>query len=97
MSAYIYVLWSERAGKRYIGACHDLQERLRSHNAGKQRFTRGGTPWTLIYSEECPDFHAARKRENYLKTGRGRAWLDKNVEIPERWQSPVYRARLEIV
>jgi predicted GIY-YIG superfamily endonuclease len=72
----VYVLWSERLQKRYIGSTRDFPKRLREHNAGKNKFTKGGIPWSVIYQEDLPDYSAARRREIFLKTGAGRAWLD---------------------
>ena len=72
----VYVLWSSRLQKRYIGSTADVAKRLREHNWGGNKFTKGGIPWILVYEEELPDATSARKRENFLKTGAGRAWLD---------------------
>ena len=46
-----YVLRSSRTGRRYVGSCEDLDERLRRHNLGHSKATRHGIPWTLIHSE----------------------------------------------
>jgi len=73
---YVYVLWSERLKKRYVGSAVDPDKRLHEHNAGKNRFTKGGIPWTLMHTEAFPDLPSARKREAFLKSGVGRAWLD---------------------
>ena len=72
----VYVLWSQRLRKRYVGSTRDLPKRLSAHNHGSNKFTKGGVPWVLLYQEEFPDVTRARKRENFLKTGAGRAWLD---------------------
>jgi putative endonuclease len=76
MTAYAYVLWSDRLKKRYIGSCRDIDIRLKEHNRGRQRFTKGGIPWVVVYKEEYPNYSFARKREIYLKTGQGRKYLD---------------------
>ncbi|MBI4722130.1 MAG: GIY-YIG nuclease family protein [Candidatus Stahlbacteria bacterium] len=84
---YVYVLWSSKLKKRYIGSCHDLEKRMKEHNRGKQKFTKSGTPWKLVYSEEFDNYSEARKREMFLKTGAGRKYLD-NLTL-ERWPSMV--------
>ena len=76
MVAYTYILWSRRLKKRYVGSCHDLKKRLDEHNRGRQRFTKGGMPWELVYREEYSNYSLARKRELFLKTGQGRKYLD---------------------
>jgi putative endonuclease len=73
---FVYVLWSEKLQKRYIGSCEDVPRRLDEHNRGKERFTKGGIPWIVVYQEQCVNRSEARKRELYLKSGIGRQWLD---------------------
>ncbi|MEK6570188.1 MAG: GIY-YIG nuclease family protein [Bacteroidota bacterium] len=82
---YVYVLWSERLQKRYVGSAEDPKIRLAQHNEGRNRFTKGGIPWVIIHIEEYPDLSSARKRESFLKSGAGRASLDK--------QFPQYRRK----
>jgi len=51
--ACAYVLWSERLKKRYVGCSrYSASQRLLQHNEGHNRFTKGGVPWVLLYSEE---------------------------------------------
>ncbi len=76
---YIYVLWSERIRKRYVGYTSDITKRIHEHNNGNSKFTKGGVPWKLVYSEELSSKAEATKREKYLKSGAGRKWLDENV------------------
>ena len=75
---WIYVLWSSKIRKRYVGFCEDLEKRFQQHNAGRTPFTKRGFPWILIHSEQYDNPEAARHREVFLKTGVGRKWLDEN-------------------
>jgi len=74
---HVYVLRSTTTGRRYIGSCEDLTERLRRHNAGHSKSTRHGVPWVLAYSEVFATRAEAMAREQYFKTGRGRDELDR--------------------
>lgn len=78
---WVYVLWSNKLRKRYVGCAEDVAKRLKEHNAGRTPFTRRGVPWTLIHSELLYALAEARKREQFLKSGAGRRWLD--VEFPK--------------
>ena len=62
-------------GEIYVGIAQDADLRLREHNAGKNRYTKGLRPWKTIYREVQPDWLAARKREKYLKSGVGKEFL----------------------
>jgi putative endonuclease len=70
-------LKSNKTGRRYIGSCEDLEDRLRRHNNGESRATKHGIPWTLLLTEEFATRSAAMKRERYYKAGRGRDELDR--------------------
>ncbi len=73
---HVYVLWSNKLNKRYIGFTENIDKRLKEHNTGKTHFTKSGTPWTIIYRETYADKYSARKREIFLKSGQGRKYLD---------------------
>ena len=74
---YCYVLRSEKTGRRYVGSCENLADRIRRHNAGRSKATKYGVPWALIQSEGFATRTEAAQRERYYKTGRGRDELDK--------------------
>ena len=73
---FIYILRSVDYGTRYIGSTESVEKRLKEHNAGKVRYTKGRKPWKLIYQEAFMSRGEARKREIFLKTGQGRQYLD---------------------
>ncbi len=61
----------------------DVDKRLKEHNTGKTKSTKGFRPWVIILIEEYPDRITARKREKYLKTGYGKQWLkNKYRQVP---------------
>jgi putative endonuclease len=74
--AWVYVLWSQRLKKRYVGCTHDLETRIRQHNSGQSKFTSGGIPWVVIHKEHFDETSLAFAREKFLKSGVGRKWLD---------------------
>jgi putative endonuclease len=74
---YCYVLRSKKTGRRYVGSCQDLDDRIRRHNAGESKATKHGVPWILLRVESFPSRSKATQRERYFKTGRGRDELEK--------------------
>ncbi|QOR77173.1 MAG: GIY-YIG nuclease family protein [Thermoflavifilum sp.] len=72
---YVYVLKSEDYPRFYIGITNDIHRRLSEHNQGHTRSTRMYRPWHVVWVEKHPDRKEARKRESYLKSGVGRAWI----------------------
>lgn len=74
---FVYVLRSEVTGRRYVGSCANLEDRLHRHNAEESKATKSGAPWRLVYSETFGTRALACQREQFFKTGRGRDFLDR--------------------
>jgi putative endonuclease len=69
----VYVLYSQKFDKIYIGFTSDFETRFRSHNElGTKGWTLKYRPWTLLFKEEFHSKAEALKRERELKSGRGR-------------------------
>ena len=62
-------------GRLYTGYTEDLVERLNSHNSGKVRSTKAYKPYLVAYKEEYGNKTEARKREVFLKSGKGREFI----------------------
>ena len=75
---FVYVLYSVKFNRRYVGMTNNIDRRLNEHNNGRQRSTKAFKPWIIIHSEQFETRLEARKREVYLKSGIGREWLNKN-------------------
>ena len=78
---YVYVLRSRKNGQWYIGSTKNLQKRILSHNVGKNRSTKSGSPWGMIYCEVSLNRDDARARERYLKSGQGRRYLKNRLKF----------------
>ena len=78
MKYCIYILCSDYDKSLYVGQTDDIVARIKEHNTGRSRFTKGRSPWKLIYQEEFRSRSAAIKREHFLKSGVGRKEL-KNI------------------
>ena len=76
---YFNVIKSEVNGDLYVGICKDVTNRLRDHENGKNRYTKGLRPWRLMRVENYPDWSEARKKEKYYKSGIGKEQLKKNL------------------
>ncbi len=79
MSAYCYILYSEKLDKYYIGSTTDIDRRLQEHNRGKEKFTSTGTPWKLVYKEHFVHLKDARSRERQIKKLKSRKYIDSLV------------------
>ena len=75
MHVYVYVLKSESSGQFYIGISKFKAKRTRQHNRGESPGTRGKGPWVEVFREPYDGYKSARRREKFLKTGKGRDYL----------------------
>ncbi len=74
-----YVVGPPDGSYLYKGSARNLQERFKDHRAGRVSRTKNHRPLTVFYIEYCEDYSSARKRENFLKSGAGRAWLKEHI------------------
>jgi len=87
MPYWVYVLRSESANRRYVGQTDDLEQRLARHSSGLVFSTAPYRPWRLVLSEEFEVRSEAMRREQHLKSGKGREFLDQLEQRLNR-QSP---------
>ncbi len=75
-SPLVYILYSERTHKYYVGSTVDLDHRLYHHNLGATPSTRAGKPWRVVHTESFVDLKAARKRERAIKRKKSRRYIE---------------------
>ena len=46
---YVYILYSATTDAFYRGQTHHLNDRIKRHNSGKEKFTTKGKSWELIW------------------------------------------------
>jgi putative endonuclease len=73
---YIYILYSKKLNKYYIGSTAAVEARLNQHNNGEVKFTSRGIPWILKYQEEFADRTSAMKREYQIKSKKSRKYIE---------------------
>lgn len=72
---FVYVIKSKVDGRLYKGMTDNLERRVKEHNSGKMKSTKGYVPWYLVYSEVFDSREEARLREVFLKSRIGREFL----------------------
>jgi putative endonuclease len=83
-----------KAGKRYVGITNDLSRRLSEHRSGHSKAGQIIGKFTVIHTESFTDHKSARLREKFLKSGKGRKWLDMLESTSEPATKPAGKARL---
>lgn len=65
---YVYILYSHKDKKLYVGQTNNLDERIKRHTNGHVEATRHRLPITCIHSETFNSRAEAMAREHYLKS-----------------------------
>jgi len=73
----VYAIKSTVKNFTYVGFTSNLYKRLFYHNNGYEKSTKPYSPFTLIYSEQVLSRKEAREKEKFLKSGKGREFLNR--------------------
>jgi putative endonuclease len=79
MAYHVYVIYSEKFDKIYIGMSTDLEKRVFAHNHLPKGWTKNFRPWVLVYSEKFEDKSNALNREKELKSHKGRDFIRQQI------------------
>ena len=74
----VYVLGCND-GHCYTGCTSDIRERLKRHMNGEVKYTSTRLPVVLLVTINFTDKYKAYEFEKYLKTGSGKAFLNKRL------------------
>ena len=79
---YVYIIYSQKVDKYYIGSTSDIPGRIRRHNQSNKGFTSIGKPWSLVYQEEFETKTEAIQRESELKKWKNRTRIESLISKP---------------
>lgn len=94
----VYILFSTKSPKTYVGYSSDLEKRIKSHNDGKVFATKSLRPWKIIYREMTNSLAEAKRRELYWKSATGRRNIKKILDgfpprLRKRGEAPALNER----
>lgn len=87
---YVYILKSLHKDFLYIGFTENLKKRFKEHNNKEELSTKHYAPFDLIHYEAYKNIKDAKRREEYLKTNRGKTTL-KTILKEYFLNSPYFR------
>lgn len=76
---FVYILYSEKLNKYYIGSSGDPEKRLYYHNLGKKGWTKTGVSWKLMFKKGFNDKEEAMSKERYIKRQKDRKYIEKII------------------
>ncbi len=68
MFYFVYILFSHKDKRLYIGCTKDISARLKRHTSGQVEATRHRLPIELIHQEKFESKSEAFNRERFLKS-----------------------------
>jgi putative endonuclease len=82
---FVYILYSDKCDRYYIGFCQELEARLERHNRGAVTATRNCKPYMLKASKAFATQLEARREELRLKKQKSRKYLEQLIQ--GNWQT----------
>jgi putative endonuclease len=86
---YVYILLSDKDGRLYIGSTPNLKNRLEKHKKGFVLATKNRLPIKLIHYETYFSDRDAKRREVFLKGGKGHDEL--KVQLQDCFRKVKYK------
>lgn len=81
MEHYVYILYSEKCNRYYVGRSENVERRLEEHNSGSGgKYTSKCKPWILIYTEIYENKILAVNRELEIKNMKSRKYIEQLIE-----------------
>src|SRR5260221_183954 len=68
----VYILISQKDNSFYIGQTNNIDDRLKRHNAGQERYTKTKVPWKLFWFIQVPSRSEAMRLERNIKNLKSR-------------------------
>ena len=79
MKYFVYILYSQKLDKYYVGTTNDIARRVYEHNIGHSKFTRRGVPWELKLKMEFDSKKEADQEERRIKGRKSRRYIEKII------------------
>jgi putative endonuclease len=78
---FVYILYSEKRSRYYVGQSSDVNKRLERHNQGIVLSTKSGTPWKLVLQIEVLSRSEAMILERKIKKRGAKRFIDSQLGV----------------
>ena len=90
--AVVYILYSYKLDKFYIGQTTDFNQRLLQHNDPDSSYsTKGGQPWEIFLTMHCKSVSHAMKLERHIKNMKSKMFILNLKKYPELLERTIQR------
>jgi len=78
---FVYIIYSEKRSRYYVGQTADINKRLKRHNFGIVPSTKSGVPWELVLQVEVLSRSEAMVLERKIKKRGAKRFLDNHFGV----------------
>ena len=78
---FVYILYSEKSSRYYVGQTADIDKRLERHNLGNVPSTKHGTPWKLVLQLKVSTRSEAMILEKKIKKRGAKRFIDNQFGV----------------
>ena len=77
----VYILYSEKRSRYYVGQTSDINKRLKRHNQGLVSSTKSGLPWKIVLQQIVFNRSEALILERKIKKRGAKRYLDSQFGV----------------
>jgi putative endonuclease len=83
--AEVYILYSEKLNKHYVGSCKDFHMRYEEHLSKKFQdgYTSKANDWIVLLRITDLEYAQSRKVEAHIKAMKSRVYIENLLQYPE--------------
>ncbi|WP_298547615.1 GIY-YIG nuclease family protein [uncultured Aquimarina sp.] len=78
---FVYILYSDKSSRYYVGQTADIDKRLKRHNSGIVPSTKSGAPWKLVLQLKTSSRSEAMILEKKIKKRGAKRFLDNHFGV----------------
>ncbi|THF48191.1 GIY-YIG nuclease family protein [Flavobacterium supellecticarium] len=85
MDNFVYILYSKKLDKHYIGFTQNLTQRIEFHlnDTQSRKFTYKANDWELIFTIECESKNQGLSIEKHIKAMKSKIYIRNLLQYPE--------------
>jgi putative endonuclease len=82
---YVYIIFSEKVNRFYVGISKNPEQRLNYHNNPfeARKYTAKGAPWVLKCTIPCENRTIATLLERRIKKAKSKLFIEQIISDPE--------------
>jgi len=78
---FVYILFSDKSLRYYVGQTADIEKRLKKHNQGNVQSTKFGIHWKLVLKIEAANRSEALILEKKVKKRGAKRYIDNQFGV----------------